>query len=68
MTKLSQVVDQLRFAMNPTANNHKAFVVKLLRANRCKRIAEVGVWRGELSRQIASLDFIQSILLVDPQT
>lgn len=39
--------------------------VELIRQNGYKRIAEIGVWEGELSKMIASLD-IEILYLVDP--
>lgn len=42
-------------------------VCNIIKENNYKTIVEVGVWKGELSRQIAELD-IETLFMVDPMS
>lgn len=46
-------------------SNFREEVVDIIKNNNYKIIVEVGVWKGELSRMIASLD-IEQLYMVDP--
>lgn len=44
----------------------REFVKKTVRTNDYRRLAEIGVWRGELSRVLWSMKSTEYLLLVDP--
>ena len=46
---------------------HRDTVVKLINDNQFARVAEIGIWKGELSKQIlAKCPCVNNLLLVDP--
>jgi hypothetical protein len=51
-------------ARRPAGN--REFVVRLVRRFRCRRVAEVGVWKGDLSRMLLRRCGLEHLLLVDP--
>lgn len=46
--------------------DNREFVAALARAHCCRRIAEVGVWKGQLSRMLLALPEVEHLLMVDP--
>lgn len=47
-------------------NNFRETLCELIKANNCKNIAEIGIWKGELSRMILEKCKPESLILVDP--
>src|SRR5262245_51735555 len=48
------------------APTNRDFVVDLVRHYGCRKVAEVGVWKGQLSRMLLSRCDLEHLLLVDP--
>ncbi len=46
--------------------DHRAFVLQLIKRHRCAACAEVGVWKGELSRRIMESGHVSKLIMVDP--
>lgn len=48
--------------------SHRDYVVKLISSNEFKKIVEIGIWKGELSRKIMSECKFEELVLIDPLT
>ena len=46
--------------------DHRRFVLQLIERYRCRTCAEIGVWKGELSRRMMESGLVRKLFLVDP--
>jgi hypothetical protein len=59
-------LDALARTGSPLPRDNREFVVALAREHNCRRVAEVGVWKGHLSRMFLAEAPLEHLLLVDP--